>query len=136
MTTAAKKKPATQAALARKAKKLKDEKHESAAAKVRAQLDSDSQKPSSETVPLPARRRALIGSARAPPPLRLLSRKEVCERVGVSYPTIWEWARTGRFPKARVLNGGKLGWLESEIEAWILALPLQELKPADEEAKA
>ena len=106
----------------------------SAAAKVRAALDPVPLPPkSSSAIPLPERRRALIEAARPPPPLRLLSRKEVCERVGVSYPTIWEWARTGRFPKARVLNGGKLGWIESEVEAWILALPLQELKPDDEE---
>jgi len=105
----------------------------SAAAKVRAALDPNPPPPIDATVPLPERRRALIEAARPPPPLRLLSRREVCDRVGVSYPTIWEWARTGRFPKARVLNGGKLGWVESEVERWILDLPLQELKPADEE---
>jgi excisionase family DNA binding protein len=100
----------------------------SAAAEVRAALDPNPPKPSSNTVPLPERRRALIESARPPPTLRLLSRKEVCERIGVSYPTIWAWARSGRFPKARVMNGGKLGWIESEVEQWIRALPLQELK--------
>src|SRR5262245_51530986 len=106
----------------------KAKKKPSAAAKVRAALDPNPPPPTNETVPLPDRRRALIESARPPPMLRLLSRREVCERVGVSYPTIWEWARTGRFPKARVLNGGKLGWIESEVEAWILALPVQTLK--------
>jgi predicted DNA-binding transcriptional regulator AlpA len=107
----------------------------SAAAKVRAALDAELPKPSDDVAPLVERRRSAAEQARPPPPLRLLSRKEVCERLGgISYPTIWEWMRNGRFPKARVLNGGKLGWIESEVEAWILAQPLQELKPADEDA--
>jgi predicted DNA-binding transcriptional regulator AlpA len=132
MTTAAKKKPAAQAALARKAKKLKDEKHESAGAKVRAQLDSDSQKPSSETVPLPKHRRAPIEEARPPPKhARLLSREEVLARVGVSYPTLWTWMRAGNFPRARAM-GGRIGWLESEIEEWIVTRPIKRLK-GDEE---
>jgi prophage regulatory protein len=133
MTTAAKKKPAAQAALARKAKKLKDETHESsAAAKVRAQLDSDSQKPSSEAVPLPARRRALIESARPPPKQRLLSRAEVMRLVPVSYPTLWAWMREGKFPRARAMNNGRIAWLESEIEAWITGLRVKPLKGDDE----
>jgi excisionase family DNA binding protein len=117
---------------AKKKRNARASKPTSAAAKVRAALDPDPSPPTDNTVPLPARRRALIESARAPSTLRLLSRREVCERVGVSYPTIWAWARTGRFPKARVMNGGKLGWIESEVESWIRALPLHELKPADE----
>jgi predicted DNA-binding transcriptional regulator AlpA len=105
----------------------------SAAAKVRAALDPVLPKPSDD-VPLQARRRAPVEVARPPPTLRLLSRREVCERLGgISYPTIWKWMREGRFPKARVLNGGKLGWIESEIEEWIRGQPLQTLKPADEE---
>jgi predicted DNA-binding transcriptional regulator AlpA len=80
-----------------------------------------------------ARARAALDPS--PPPLKLISQREVCERIGVTAPTIWEWTRKGRFPKARVLNGrGKLGYIEREIEEWILSQPLQRLKPADEEA--
>jgi predicted DNA-binding transcriptional regulator AlpA len=105
----------------------------SAAAEVRAALDPNPPPPT-DTVPLPERRRALIESARPPPPVRLLSRIEVCARIGVSYPTIWKWMREGRFPRSRVMNDGKICWIESDVEKWILGLPVQTLKPADEEA--
>jgi predicted DNA-binding transcriptional regulator AlpA len=66
------------------------------------------------------------------PPVKLLSQRAVCERIGVSAPTIWKWTRDGKFPKARRLNGGKLGYDEREVGKWILDQPLQKLKPADE----
>ena len=105
----------------------------SAAAEVRAALDPNPPRPSSD-VPLPERRRAVVEQARPPPP-RLMSQREVCALIGVSAPTIWKWTRDGKFPRARVMNGGKLGYLAHEVEEWIRALPLQELKPPDEKAK-
>ena len=103
----------------------------SAAAVARAALDPNPPKPSSDAPP-PERQRAVVEQARPPPTLRLLPQREVCALIGVSAPTIWKWTRDGKFPRARVLNGGKLGYDEREIEAWILAQPLQELKPPDE----
>ena len=103
----------------------------SAAAEVRAALDPNPPRPSSD-VPLPERRRAVVEQARPPPTLRLLPQREVCALVGVTAPTLWKWTRDGKFPKARVMNGGKLGYLAHEVEEWILALPLQKLKPPDE----
>jgi hypothetical protein len=32
------------------------------------------------------------------PPVRLLSKLEVLDRVGVTYPTIWSWMGDGLFP--------------------------------------
>lgn len=58
---------------------------------------------------------------------RLLSKPEVLDRVGVSYQTIWSWMRTERFPRSRVI-GGKICWLEEEVEAWMKALPKSRLK--------
>jgi prophage regulatory protein len=58
---------------------------------------------------------------------RLLSRREVIDRVGVSYPTLWSWMRAGKFPRSRVV-GGKVAWLESEIDRWIAELPIKPLK--------
>jgi predicted DNA-binding transcriptional regulator AlpA len=106
----------------------------SAAQKIRHALDPNPPPPTDDAVPLPARKRALVEAAR-PPPLKLLSQREVCALIGVSPPTLWKWTRLGKFPKARVLNGGKLGYLAHEIEAWILDQPLQTLKPVDEEAR-
>jgi predicted DNA-binding transcriptional regulator AlpA len=61
-------------------------------------------------------------------PLRLLDKKQVIERVGVSFPTIWKWMRAGTFPRARVVGDLKSVWYEHEIEAWIAALPMRRLK--------
>lgn len=59
--------------------------------------------------------------------IRLISKPEVLDRVGVTYPTLWSWMREGRFPRSREL-GGKAAWIESEVEAWIAALPVRRLK--------
>jgi predicted DNA-binding transcriptional regulator AlpA len=64
---------------------------------------------------------------------RLLSKAEVLERVGRTYPTIWLWERQGKFPRARNL-AGRPAWLESEIEDWINALPVRRLKGDDDAA--
>ena len=59
--------------------------------------------------------------------LQLLSKPEVLDRVGVTYPTLWAWMRQGKFPRSREL-GGKAAWIEAEVEAWIAALPVRRLK--------
>ena len=61
-------------------------------------------------------------------PSRLLSRAEVLEIVGVTYPTLWAWVRNGHFPAARVLGlegnkGGRVAWVESEVQSWIMSRP-------------
>ena len=76
-----------------------------------------------------------------PEEVRLISRKEVLRRVGLSYPTIWGWMRTETFPRGRNV-GGKVAWIESEVSAWIKARPVNKLKgigaepSADEEVEA
>jgi len=60
-------------------------------------------------------------------PLRLISKAELLERIGVTFPTIWQWMRDGKFPRSREL-GGKACWIESEVEAWINALPKRRYK--------
>jgi predicted DNA-binding transcriptional regulator AlpA len=70
-----------------------------------------------------------------PPPLpklkledpRLLSKAEVIELTGKSYPTLWAWMQAGKFPRARNMNGHPV-WIESEINQWINALPIRRLK--------
>lgn len=60
-------------------------------------------------------------------PPRLISKPEVLDRVGVSYPTIWQWMREGKFPRSRDL-GGKSAWVEAEINHWIATRPVRRLK--------
>jgi prophage regulatory protein len=97
----------------------------SAAARARAAFDPDPPEPFSD-IPLPDRQ-SIIERARPPPP-RLLSRREVLERVGATYPSVWKWMRDGKFPRARELTNGRIAWLESEIEEWIANLPIRKLK--------
>ncbi len=58
---------------------------------------------------------------------RLIYKRELTKRVGLSYPTIWKQMRNGKFPRGRAV-GGKTAWLESEIDNWIASLPVRTLK--------
>ena len=60
-------------------------------------------------------------------PFRFIFRSEVCARIGVTFPTIWDWMQRGQFPRARDV-GGRPGWIESEINEWILNRPLRRYK--------
>jgi predicted DNA-binding transcriptional regulator AlpA len=62
---------------------------------------------------------------------RFVSKKELLARVGVTYPTIWKWMRQGAFPRARKISETKCGWLESEVNEWMLARPPRSYKPWD-----
>ena len=62
---------------------------------------------------------------------KLLSRMEVCDLIGLSYPSIWDKMRKGTFPRSVSLGPGRRGrvaWRESEIEKWIKELPIAPLK--------
>jgi len=51
---------------------------------------------------------------------RILRRRQVLERTGLSDTTLWRYERDGKFPKRRVLtDSGLVGWRESEVTAWI-----------------
>ncbi len=43
----------------------------------------------------------------------------VLARVGLSDPAVWRLERDGLFPKRFKLGGNSVGWLKSEIDAWI-----------------
>jgi prophage regulatory protein len=51
----------------------------------------------------------------------------VLERVGLAYVTLWKWMQQGKFPRSREV-GGKIAWLESDIDVWIEDLPVKRLK--------
>ncbi len=54
---------------------------------------------------------------------RMLSRLEVEERTGLSRTTLWRRLRNGEFPLPLKLGSSKIGWLESEIKAWLATRP-------------
>jgi predicted DNA-binding transcriptional regulator AlpA len=68
-------------------------------------------------------------TAAANPPIRLISRAEVLDIVGVSYASLWGWIKDGSFPPGRALSPGtkkgRICWIESEVQAWMLSLPVR-----------
>jgi predicted DNA-binding transcriptional regulator AlpA len=67
------------------------------------------------------------GDAVVQPGARLLSRKDVTAKVNLTYPTIWKLMREGAFPHSRAI-GGKVVWVEAEVDEWIANLPRRQLK--------
>jgi predicted DNA-binding transcriptional regulator AlpA len=61
----------------------------------------------------------------APPRTKLILKRELLERVPLSYATIWRLMREGRFPRARQI-GQRSVWVESEIEEFLASLPSRE----------
>ena len=54
---------------------------------------------------------------------RLLTRKEVEDRVGLRRSAIYAKMRDGDFPEPLQLGGRTVRWPQSEIETWIAARP-------------
>ncbi len=54
-------------------------------------------------------------------PLRCLTLKEVSTLIGLSPVTIWRLRRRNDFPKPIRLSPGRVGFLESDVAAWIEA---------------
>jgi predicted DNA-binding transcriptional regulator AlpA len=69
------------------------------------------------------------------PKVRSVSKNEVLAITGLSYPTLWLWAREGRFPRGRIV-GGRSMWISTEIDAWLAGLPVRPLKGDDAEFAA
>ena len=59
---------------------------------------------------------------------RFLSRAEVLDLIGVTYPVIWQWIRDGKFPAAREIGARRVGWLASEVRKWMENCPKRKLK--------
>ena len=76
-------------------------------------------KPATQVEPAPAT---------ANEPARFIFKPEVLDRVGVSYVSIWQWMRQGKFPRTREVGPGRVAWLESEIDEWFASRPVRRLK--------
>lgn len=49
----------------------------------------------------------------------ILRRREVQARTGLSRSTIYLYIQAGAFPRSVQLGPRAVGWLESEVSAWI-----------------
>jgi prophage regulatory protein len=53
--------------------------------------------------------------------LSILRRKQVEQRTGLSRSTIYLRIQEGSFPRPINLGARAVGWLENEIEAWLVS---------------
>lgn len=51
--------------------------------------------------------------------LRIIRRNELLDRIGLSNVQIWRMERAGKFPARILLSTNSVGWVESEIDAWL-----------------
>jgi len=56
---------------------------------------------------------------------QVLRPKQVIEEYGLSRTTIWRKEREGTFPKRVRLGSRAIGWLRSDLEAWLQGLKEQ-----------
>jgi prophage regulatory protein len=54
-----------------------------------------------------------------PKNLRILRRRDVEKRVGLSRSSIYSRVQDGKFPRPVNLGARAVGWLESEIDNWL-----------------
>ncbi len=52
-------------------------------------------------------------------PERIVRSNEAGEITGTSRSTRWRLEREGKFPKRVQISSGAVGWLASELQAWI-----------------
>lgn len=50
---------------------------------------------------------------------RLIRRSEVIHRVGLCKASIYNRMNSGEFPRPISIGGGRVAWLESDIDQWI-----------------
>ena len=58
--------------------------------------------------------------------LRFLRTNQLIEKIGLSRSSIWRLESQGKFPKRRQIGPGAVGWLEEEVEKWMLERPVAE----------
>lgn len=52
-------------------------------------------------------------------PIRYLRDPQVFDRTKLSKSTRWRLEKAGKFPNRRRLSANSVGWIESEIDAWL-----------------
>lgn len=59
----------------------------------------------------------------------VLSRSEAAAYVGLSVSTLESLVRAETFPRPRLLSPGRVGWIRTELDAWLAARPASDLLP-------
>lgn len=50
---------------------------------------------------------------------RILRWHELHDKVNLGRSTVWRMERDGLFPRRRQISPGSVGWLASEVDAWL-----------------
>lgn len=53
--------------------------------------------------------------------MRIIRQPEVSNSTGLARSTIYKYIAEGAFPKPVPLGGQSVGWVEQEVQEWILA---------------
>jgi prophage regulatory protein len=51
--------------------------------------------------------------------MRILRLKDVIEKTGLARSTIYKYVDLNTFPKPISLGGRSVGWIDSEVHAWV-----------------
>lgn len=59
----------------------------------------------------------------SPAGLKVIRHAEVCRKLGVSAASLFDMVAKGQFPKPfTIIPGGRsVGWLEGDVDTWIVA---------------
>ncbi|MDR9424381.1 MAG: AlpA family transcriptional regulator [Marinobacter sp.] len=52
--------------------------------------------------------------------MRILRLRDVMEKTGLARSTVYKYIEAGTFPKPIDLGGRSVGWVDQEINDWIL----------------
>ena len=52
-------------------------------------------------------------------PEQILLFENLVQLIPLSRSTFWRLEREGKFPKRRPITRGRVGWVASEVQAWI-----------------
>jgi predicted DNA-binding transcriptional regulator AlpA len=69
---------------------------------------------------------------KTPSDVRFLSKLEILDRTGLTFPTIWQMQQDDQFPRGREV-GKRTMWIESEVNRWMNSRP-RRLYKADKKA--
>ncbi|MEQ6886470.1 AlpA family transcriptional regulator [Salicola sp. Rm-C-2C1-2] len=53
--------------------------------------------------------------------MRIIRLREVMELTGLARSTIYKYVEAGTFPQPVPLGGRSVGWVEQEVEDWVMA---------------
>jgi predicted DNA-binding transcriptional regulator AlpA len=88
--------------------------------------------------PQPAKSAPVAERIKPTAPIRILSKKQLLETKlnNASAVSLWSWIKDDHFPPAIIIGpegGGhrtKIGWIESEVDAWLVNRPRRVVKGA------